>query len=83
MRIVEIAGMSYPAVRFAIDCIESGGMAAIKPAPRGKAVGTNRVLSSEQEANIQRLICEKRPEQPKMELALGTRGAVMRLIERE
>ena len=83
MQIVDTTGLSYPAVRFAIDCFESGGIAAIKPARRGKVVGTNRSLSLEQEANIRALICEKRPEQLKMEFALWTRGAVMQLIERE
>ena len=56
---------------------------AIKPARRGKEIGTNRVLNPEQEANIRALICEKRPEQLKLEFALWTRGAVMQLIERE
>ena len=83
MQIVELTGLSYPAVRFAIDCFEAGGMSAIKPARRGKEIGTNRVLNPEQEANIRALICEKRPEQLKMEFALWTRGAVMQLIERE
>ena len=83
MQIVDMTGLSYPAVRFAIDCFEAGGMSAIKPARRGKEMGTNRVLNPEQEAQIRALICEKRPEQLKMAFALWTRAAVMQLIERE
>ena len=43
---------------------------------------TDRALSAEPEAQIRTLICEKRPEQLKMQFALYTRGAVMPLIER-
>ena len=55
MQIVELTGLSYPAVRFAIDCFEAGGMSAIKPARRGKEIGTNRVLNPEQEAESPRV----------------------------
>ena len=83
MRIVELTGLSWPAVRTAIDLYESGGAAAIKPKDRGKQQGEGRSLSGEQEEQIRRLICEKRPEQLKMEFALWNRAAVMQLIERE
>ena len=59
MQIVELTSLSYPEVRFAIDCFEAGGMSAIKPARRGKEIGTNRELN---------------PEQLKMEFALWSRG---------
>ncbi|MBK9217645.1 MAG: hypothetical protein IPL70_03945 [Uliginosibacterium sp.] len=39
-------------------------------APRGKQPGDGRELTPEQEAAIQRLICDKRPGQPKMTFAL-------------
>lgn len=42
-----------------------------------------RSLSAEQEAAIRRTICDKRPEQLKMDFALWTRAAVMQLIERQ
>ena len=83
MRIVELCGLSYPAVRATIDRYEKGGMAAIKPAARGKPVGQGRALTEEQEHAIRKVICDKRPEQLKMEFALWTRAAVMQLIERE
>jgi hypothetical protein len=36
MRLVELTGLSYPAVRSTIDRFEGGGLAALKPKARGK-----------------------------------------------
>lgn len=83
MQIVDLSGLSYPAVRNTINCYEARGMAAIKPATRGKRQGDGRLLTLEQERAIQQIICDKRPEQLKMEFALWSRAAVMQLIERE
>lgn len=81
MAIVELTGLSYPAVRLAIDLYERGGVAALKPAPRGRTLGGGRRLNAEQEDAIRRTICNKRPEQMKMDFALWTRGAVLPFIE--
>jgi transposase len=83
MQVVELTGLSYPTVRGVIDRYEAGGMAAIKPALRGKRKGDGRSLSEAQEKRIQQIICDKRPEQLKMDFALWSRAAVMELIERE
>jgi transposase len=83
MAIVGMTGLSYPAVRLAIDLYEEGGYAALKPTPRGRTSGEGRMLTAEQEEAIRRTICDKRPEQLKMEFALWNRAAVMQLIERE
>ena len=83
MRIVKQTGLSYPTVRGVIDRYETSGAASIKPALRGNAVGTRRSLTPDQEQLIQRTICDKRPEQLKMDFALWNRAAVMQLIERE
>jgi transposase len=83
MAIASMTGLSYPAARLAIDLYEEGGYAALKPTPRGRASGDGRTLTVEQEAVIQRTICDKRPEQLKMEFALWSRAAVMQLIEQE
>lgn len=83
MAIVELTGLSYPAVRLAIDLYEEGGAAALKPPPRGRTPGDGRRLNADQEEAIRHTICDKRPEQLKMEFALWTRGAVMLFIEQE
>lgn len=83
MRIVELSGLSYPAVRNTLDLYEQGGWKAIKPASRGRESGQGRVLTPEQEARIQRAIIDKRPEQMKMDFYLWSRAAVMQLIEQE
>ena len=83
MQIVALTNLSWPAVRAAIDLYEAGGMAALKPKERGKKVGDGRSLTADQEARIRKLICDKRPEQLKMDFALWTRAAVGELIERE
>jgi transposase len=81
MAIAGMTGLSYPAVRLAIDRYEEGGHAALKPTPRGRSSGDGRTLTADREAVIQRTICDKRPEQLKMEFALWSRAAVMQLIE--
>jgi transposase len=83
MRIVELTGLSWPTVRAAIDFYEAGGAAALKPKPRGKQEGEGRSLTPSHEDKVRKLICDKRPEQLKMDFALWTRPAVMLLIERE
>ena len=83
MAIASMTGLSYPATRLAIELYEEGGYAALKPAPRGRTSGAGRTLTVEQEAVIQRTICDKRPEQLKMEFALWSRAAVMPLVEQE
>lgn len=83
MRIVELTGLSYPTVRRTIDQFEAGGLSAIVPAARGRSRGMGRRLSAEQEARIRRTICDKRPEQLKMDFALWTRAAALQLIERQ
>lgn len=83
MQIVELTGLSWPAVRAALDLYEAGGMLALKPKGRGREQGSGRTLSPAQEDHIRQLIIDKRPEQLKMDFALWTRAAVGELIERE
>ena len=83
MEIAALTGLSYPTVRKAIDLFVAGGWSAVKPAARGRSAGDGRLLSAQQEASVRRTICDKRPEQLKMEFALWTRGAVMQFVERE
>ena len=83
MELVQMSGLSYPAVRKVLDLFEQGGWSAIKPADRGRTKGDARLLTPEQEAHIQKTICDKRPEQLKMDFFLWSRPAVAELIERE
>ncbi|MBO0943977.1 helix-turn-helix domain-containing protein, partial [Acidovorax temperans] len=83
MELVQMSGLSYPAVRKVLDLFEQGGWPAIKPAGRGRTKGDARLLTPEQEVHIQKTICDKRPEQLKMDFFLWSRAAVMQLIEQE
>ena len=83
MQIVEHSGLSWSAVSVAITAYSTAGAAALKPASRGKKQGSGRLLNESQERSVRQIICDKRPEQLKMEFALWNRAAVMQLIERE
>ena len=75
MQIAAMTTLSYPTVRAAIDLFDAGGWSAIRPALRGRARGDGRVLSQVQQAAIQRLSIDKRPEQLKMNFSLWSRAA--------
>ncbi len=83
MQIVEMSGLSYPTVRRTVDLFEAGGWSAIKPAARGRSPGEGRRLTAEQEQTIRATLCDKRPEQLKMDFYLWSRAAVAELIRRD
>ena len=83
MQIRALTGLSYPTVRAAIDLFDAGGWSAIRAALRGRIKGDGRVLSQVQEADIQRMIIDTRPEQLKMDFSLWSRAAVGQLIDQE
>ena len=58
-------------------------MAAIKPGKRGRKSGDKRVLTQEQEKEIQQIIVDKTPEQLKFRECLWTRKAIHELIKRK
>jgi transposase len=62
---------------------EAQGIQSLAPRRRGRRQGEDRALTAEQEQTVCRIICDKRPEQLKMDFALWSRAAVMQLIERE
>ena len=75
--ISETTGLCWQAIRNAIDLYEAKGVKGLKPARRGRPSGKGRRLTPEQEKQIQKDICDKRPEQLKMDFALWTREAVL------
>jgi transposase len=82
-QIAQLCDLSYTAVTKIIGLYEQGGSAALVPGRRGRRQGEDRRLTAEQEQRIQKLICDKRPEQLKMSFALWNRAAVSHLIEQE
>ena len=83
MQIVEQTGLSWTAVNTALRLQSEGTAATLKPGVRGKKPGSGRSLSPDQEQTIRQTICDKRPEQLKMDFALWSRGAVRQHIELE
>ena len=55
---------------------QRGGWNALRKRRRGRAFGSKRKLSAEQEKEVQKLITDKTPDQLKMKYALWTREAV-------
>lgn len=72
--------MSRTTVIAAVKAYQGGGWKAIDVARPGCPEGTGRTLTAEQEREIQRLICDRTPEQLKMTYALWTRQGVAELI---
>ncbi len=86
MRIVAATGLSWPGVSAALKLFAEGGMAALKPAVRGRKPGSGRKLSEAQEARIRQLMYRQRPEQLGLEglkNALWDRQSVAQLIRHE
>ncbi|MEI7907878.1 MAG: IS630 family transposase [Bacteroidota bacterium] len=79
--IASLLGTDIRMVRKAVSLYEDGGSAALKPQKVGRKEGTGAFLTADQEKEIRRLICDKRPEQLKLSFALWDRKAVAELIE--
>ena len=73
MQIVELTGLSWTAVHTALRLHSAGGPSQLKPGVRGKKPGSGRSLTPAQEQAVQQTICDKRPEQLKMDFALWSR----------
>lgn len=82
-QIAQVTELSDTAVKKIIRLYETGGATGLKPGRRGRRAGDKRSLSEEQELRLQGLICNKRPEQVKMDFVLWNRGAASHLIKQE
>lgn len=80
-KIAEDIGLSYSGVDKIIRGYQTIGQ--VTPKPRGRRYGFGRRLTEAQESHIRKLICDKRPEQMKLDFALWNRLAVSQLIEQE
>lgn len=83
MKIDNLSGLCYQAVRGTIDRFKAGGWSAMRPARRGRETGEGRLLSDEQGQKIKRAIIDKRPEQMKLGFYLGGRSAAAQLVVQE
>ena len=79
--ISEIVGLSQSHVSTIWKKYERGGLDALKPGQRGRRLGDKRELTSDQEADIQKLLVDKTPDQLKLSFALWTRDAVRLAIK--
>jgi transposase len=74
-------GLSRTGVFDICKRFDAGGAKALLDRPTGRPVGVLRALSKDQEHDIRRLVIDRTPDQLKMDFALWTRQAVLRLIE--
>jgi len=79
--IAEILGVHVNTVSKWCVSFKKHGKTALKPKTKGVKHGTNRTLTPEQEADIQKCIVDKTPDQYKLNFALWTRQAVQDLIK--
>ena len=60
---------------------ETGGAKALKPAKRGRPKGSYKILTSEQEREIMKIIVDKHPEQLRFKECMWTRNNLRQLIK--
>lgn len=78
--IAEILDVSERHVRSVKKQYSQGGLAALKPKKRGRNKGEKRLLTSEQEKEIQKMIVDKDPLQLKFKDCMWTRKNISELI---
>lgn len=78
--IAETLDVSERHVRSVKKQYSEGGIDSIKPKKRGRSVGEKRILSPEQEKEIQQIIVDKNPEQLKFKDCMWTRKNIAELI---
>ena len=78
--IAEQTGLTRTGVFDICKRVAVQGAAGLVDKPVGRKLGTGRALTAEQEAQVQKLIRDKTPDQLKMGFALWSRSAVRELI---
>ena len=78
--IAEIVEVNRDAVSSWIKLYQKGGLKALMPKGKGRPSGSGRMLTTEQEKEIQNCITDKLPDQLKLPFALWTRDAARLLI---
>ena len=78
--IAQILDIGRSTVYKTLAAYRAAGVKGIQPKQRGRAKGEKRVLTPEQEKEIQQIIVEKNPEQMKLKCCLWTRRAIHDLI---
>ena len=81
--IAEILDVSLRHVQSIKKLYADGGIAAIKPKTRGRRKGAKRILTPEQEREIQQIIVEKTPDQLKFKECMWSRKNIAGLIQQK
>lgn len=79
--IAEIFNVSERHVRSVKKKYLNSGLKAIKPKPRGRKLGAKRILTLEQEKEIQQIIVDKTPDQLKLNECMWCRKNIAALIK--
>jgi transposase len=79
--IAEILDVSERHVRSVKKQYAEGGLAALKPKKRGRSIGEKRILTPEQEKEIQKILVDKDPMQLKFKECMWTRNNIRQLIK--
>ena len=78
--IADSIGVHYGTVCNWIRRYERDGEKGLALGKRGRSSGDNRKLSQKQEAKLQRIICDKSPQQMKLPFALWTSAVIQDLV---
>lgn len=81
--IAEILDVSERHVRSVKKQYADGGLVALKPKKRGRNKGAKRILTPDQEKEIQKIIVDKDPMQLKLKECMWTRKSISELIFRK
>lgn len=82
-KIAEILGVNHNTVGAWVKKYKELGTDGLTLKKRGRKFGSGRRLSPEQEKTIQKMICDKMPDQLKLPFALWNRRAIQTLIKEQ